>query len=271
MCRFVGYLGKNPVLIGDILEKPNNSLINQSKEAREGKRGLNADGFGIGWYNHAVDGLPGIYKSTQPAWNDFNLRHMTDKITSTCFLGHVRSSTVGDVNWYNCHPFSYGPFLFVHNGTIRAFDQIKRSLLNQLSDPFFNIVHGQTDSEHFFALLMMLIEALPKPHAWGAVAGAMREAIYQVNQLQDPKGGVSRINTVLTDGQRLLITRYVTHPEQEVALSLYTHLMREFAGMPSAVVVASEPLSDYAKEWTEVPVNTMLLIDAQFNFTQVAL
>ena len=47
MCRFVSYLGKNEMLISDFLESPSHSLIHQSYAAREGLRGVNADGFGF--------------------------------------------------------------------------------------------------------------------------------------------------------------------------------------------------------------------------------
>ncbi|MEE9451599.1 MAG: hypothetical protein V3V61_02455 [Gammaproteobacteria bacterium] len=34
---------------------------------------------------------------------------------------------------------------------------------------------------------------------------------------------------------------------------------------PGALLIASERLTDYAKEWQEVPVNHMLLVDQQLN------
>ena len=66
MCRFVAYLGKRPVLLDSILDAPENSLISQSRHAREGLYGLNADGFGIAWYQHSVDNLPAVFKSILP-------------------------------------------------------------------------------------------------------------------------------------------------------------------------------------------------------------
>ena len=118
MCRFAAYLGKKPITLARIIDKPSHSLINQSRKARIGTFGLNADGFGIAWYNQNIDPIPAIFKSIQPAWNDQNLRHITSKVESTCFIGHVRASTIGNVNTVNCHPFSFENFAFVHNGTI---------------------------------------------------------------------------------------------------------------------------------------------------------
>ena len=117
MCRFLAYLGYSPIGIGQLIEAPSNSLINQSHARRGSMGGINGDGFGLAWYNGTQDTEPGLFKSTQPAWNDANLRHLSRKISSSCFMAHVRASTVGDVSQDNCHPFSYGPYTFVHNGT----------------------------------------------------------------------------------------------------------------------------------------------------------
>ena len=267
MCRFVAYLGQEGIILSDILGKPSNSLIKQSKEARRAVRGLNADGVGIGWYDHSIDGLPGIYKSVQPAWNDHNLTHIASKIRSTCFVGHVRASTVGDVHLHNCHPFNYEEFLFVHNGTIKNFDHIKRNILNELEDPFFHLIHGQTDSEHFFALLMMSIARHEKPSLI-EMATCMHETIQKIQSLEEVGArhdspeqnsikSVSRLNTVLTDGHTLLVTRYISQ-DSEPALSLYYTKPTEHS-----ILIASEPLTDteYADQWIEIPMNGMLLID----------
>ena len=272
MCRFVAYLGKKEVLLADVLEKPANSLINQSREAREAKRGLNADGFGIGWYNLAVDPSPGIYKSIQPAWSDANLRHLAAKITSRCFIGHVRASTVGDVNLYNCHPFSYGPFLFVHNGTIRGFERIKRGLSNTLSDEFFSCINGQTDSEYFFNCWMMRVAQLPKPYDWQQIANAFQEVVRLIKQEQVKIGEppLFKLNTVLTDGHSLLVTRYIAD-ETEEPLSLYYAVegVNALFRHSEAVLIASEPLTDYAQEWQQIPLNSMLLVDPELNIKTI--
>jgi glutamine amidotransferase len=278
MCRFVAYLGKKPVILNEVLDKPENSLINQSRKTRGGNPGLNADGFGIGWYDHAIDNKPGVFKSIQPAWNDHNLRHIASKIRSKCFMGHVRASTVGDVNTFNCHPFAYEDFLFVHNGTIRDFEKIKRKTLGQLSDEKFELIKGETDSEHFFALVMDILYQEKKTFQLSDIAQAVREAISQITTLQKtlPGDPFSRINIAITDGKQMIVTRYVSSTDQE-ALSLHYALgdyidtdsaetvMHDTSQKPGAVIIASEPLTDYTNEWREVPANHMLLIDEQLN------
>ncbi len=266
MCRFVAYLGKQGKVLGDLIEKPDNSLISQSRQAREGKTGLNADGFGIGWYDHDINDAPGVYRSVQPAWNDHNLRHIASKIKSKCFIGHVRASTVGDVNIYNCHPFTHNEFAFIHNGTIQGFEQIRRRVINMLEDPFFEIIEGQTDSEHFFATLMMLVSHLSKPYTLDRLAKCMLKTIAMTNELQAglKEGLFCRLNTVLTNGKELLVTRYVSY-EEESALSLHYTLEE------NGIVIASEELPTYATQWVEIPVNSMVLVGADLKVTTMPL
>jgi len=153
MCRFIAYMG-NPALLHDILVKPTNSLINQSMHAQESEHPLNGDGFGLGWYEHSIDDTPGLFKSTQPAWNNLNLVSLTGKIKSSLFFAHIRAASQGGVANDNCHPYSFNNLLFMHNGTIHGFQIIKRHIRKNLDDDIDDWIKGQTDSEHFFALFI---------------------------------------------------------------------------------------------------------------------
>ncbi len=270
MCRFVAYLGKNPVVLGQVIAQPENSLINQSRQAREGALSLNADGFGISWYQHSIDHTPGSFKSVQPAWNDENLRHITKKIQSTCFLAHVRASTVGGVNTFNCHPFIQQRYAFVHNGTIDGFQQIRRQLLDSLSDDRFAAIDGQTDSEHFFALLMDLLIKQQQTFTLDTLCTIFQEALAQVQAWQKPLSTdpIIRLNTVLTDGKQLFVTRYISDESQE-PLSLYYTCSHALGNQqsPTAVLVASEPITDNEELWQEVPLNHLLWVNDQLEVT----
>ena len=69
MCRWLAYTG-SPIHMGSLVLKPENSLINQSRDARESISVLNGDGFGIGWYEALPE--PGQFRDILPAWNDSN-------------------------------------------------------------------------------------------------------------------------------------------------------------------------------------------------------
>lgn len=271
MCRFVSYIGEEKLLISDLIDNPSNSLINQSREARESKRALNADGFGLAWYNHKIDLDPGIFKSTQPAWNDSNLKHIANKIASTCFLGHIRASTVGDVTLNNCHPFYYKNYTFVHNGTISHFEKVRRSLINELDEDLFTEVKAQTDSEHLFFLIMHYLKHEPSSGLEKAVINAFKW-IKNFQKSQD-KDHFSRLNIVITDGRELIATRFVS--KRKSTLSLHytsTDLFNEKHTCDGdhtknkAIVVASEKLTDYKKDWHEIPVNHFIHVQPDLSF-----
>ncbi len=54
MCRWAAYLGA-PIFMEEVVVQPGHSLIHQSQEAEEAKTAINADGFGVAWYNHRAE------------------------------------------------------------------------------------------------------------------------------------------------------------------------------------------------------------------------
>src|SRR3954452_20134184 len=109
MCRWLAYSG-SPLLIADLLYKPQHSLIDQSLHSKLGAETTNGDGFGIGWYG--VGEAPGVFYSVEPAWNDRNLREITEHIESSLVFAHIRASTGTPVQQTNCHPFRHGRWLW---------------------------------------------------------------------------------------------------------------------------------------------------------------
>ena len=58
MCRHLAYIGP-PVSIADLVLDPPHSLVEQASAPRVQRHGrINADGFGIGWYDHAIREQP---------------------------------------------------------------------------------------------------------------------------------------------------------------------------------------------------------------------
>jgi glutamine amidotransferase len=151
MCRWLAYSGE-PVLIEDLLYKPDHSLIDQSLHSTMGAETTNGDGFGIGWYG--VGDEPGVFHSVEPAWNDRNLRELSRHIKSPLVFAHIRASTGSAVQQTNCHPFRYRNWLWMHNGAIRDFDRVKRDLALEVAPELFPLIQGSTDSELFFFLAL---------------------------------------------------------------------------------------------------------------------
>lgn len=200
MCRLIVYVGSADasVSLADLLVRPTHSIMKQSYGCRErfgdGLSGLpsqlNADGFGVAWYERPpadtatalADSrpatqmlqqweMPGVYTSTAPAWNDPNLGRLCCKLNSHLVFGHIRAASLGSgVTTSNCHPFSSSRFAFMHNGHIGAFVTLKRRILNGLSDRALSGIRGTTDSEHLFAMFLTEVEAEEERAVAAAVA-----------------------------------------------------------------------------------------------------
>lgn len=154
MCRFLVYRGQ-PGYLADWLIRPSNSLLRQSRHAREMPEPLNGDGFGIGWYDRGPDPTPCLFTSLTPAWSNRNLRRLATHVRSHAFFAHVRAATgTFGVTEDNCHPFRYGRFLWMHNGNVGAFRAIQRRLRESLRDELYTHIAGTTDSEHAFHLFL---------------------------------------------------------------------------------------------------------------------
>ena len=126
MCRWLAYSG-SPILMKEVLYGGTHSLVDQSLHSRLGAETTNGDGFGVGWYG-APD-TPGMFHSTEPAWNDQNLRELAGHISSPLFFTHIRAAIGSAVQQTNCHPFRHDRWLFMHNGYINEFATIKRDLV----------------------------------------------------------------------------------------------------------------------------------------------
>jgi len=259
MCRFGAYLG-SPISLDLLLLKPENSLIQQSFDAKEFRLRVNGDGFGVAWYTDRRP-EPVRARTVAPAWSNQNIRSAAPVTFSGCILAHVRAATPGlPVAEMNCHPFVHGPYAFCHNGQIGDFKLRKRSLLATLSDDAFVGIEGTTDSELLFA--MFLDERAKR--STNDPGRDMAEALATVcRRAGNHDGEPSYLNLCVTDGKRVAATRFSTDPKG-VTSTLYTHHGKRYACIDgecrmiepgeemTSAIIASEPLSD-DDGWERVP------------------
>jgi glutamine amidotransferase len=274
MCRLVAYLGR-PTLLQNVLVTPENSIVMQSMHARETVLRTNGDGFGVGWYAPQISSDPALFTSIAPAWNDRNLLHLTAKIESPCFFAHVRSASAGGVTNFNCHPFVFGDWMLMHNGEIHNFIAVKRHLRRLLDDDIYHWIKGETDSEHFFALFLQLAKGRDMSEL-SVVGDVMQETIIKIEELvlEDADKGTSYFNICLTDGHRIVATRYCSfHRKKPLSLHYLVgnsisaeDLWTEEEGEPTYIVISSERLNDIEGRWKEVPEQHMVLVDEHKNF-----
>src|SRR5215211_4958036 len=117
VCRWMAYSGE-PILVEDLLFKPEHSLIDQSLHARLGVETTNGDGFGIGWYGLGAE--PSVFKTVDPAWNERNLREIAAQIRTPLLFAHIRASTGTPVQRSNCHPLTDGSWSVMHELEMRV-------------------------------------------------------------------------------------------------------------------------------------------------------
>lgn len=252
MCRLVAYLGQKPLSLAQVISKTNNGLIYQSRRFSAKKNKIaNADGFGFGWYEDNLS-APKVFKSIKPLYQHLNFLNQAKCLAASCFVGHVRAATIGPVLECNCHPFAVQNSLFAHNGTIGGFDQI-RSNLQLLGRKY--VANGDTDSELFFNLMQANQLDLQNIDLFKAL-DSFRVVCRQIKDLQKRHSSslFSRINVVLTDGQMLFASRYVSNVTKR-CLSLYYRVNND------GIIVASEPLTKKEPGWFKLPVNHVILAD----------
>jgi predicted glutamine amidotransferase len=268
MCRWLAYSG-SPVPLDELLFKPANSLVVQSKHSRLGAETTNGDGFGVGWYGALP--TPGIFRSTEPAWNDSNLRELASHASAGRVFAHIRASTGSAVQQTNCHPFRHERWLWMHNGLIRDFPAIKRDLALAVSPDLFPLIQGSTDSEVFF-MLALTFGLEQDPLAGVAAAVGHIEGVGRSHGIDYPL----QMTVATTNGDSTWAFRYSSEGRSRTLFhstdvaTLRAHypgnVMLEQLSDDARLVV-SEPLGDLLGAWQEVPEATSVVVhDGEVDF-----
>jgi len=247
MCRFLAYLGPS-IFLDELVCTPRHSLVRQSLRADEAKAVTNGDGFGIGWYGERAS--PGIYREVMPAWSDENLLALCSNVRSSLFFAHVRAATGTGIARQNCHPFHYGPYLFMHNGQIGGYGQLRRAMESRLPDHLYARRLGATDSELLFLMIINRME-MGETIAQ-AVSQVLNEALAMMHVLRIDKP--LRFSAALADGKEVHAFRFSS---DQHAPTLYLHRHGE-----QGRVIASEPLEDGHEGWELIPQGTVVHLSA---------
>ena len=205
---------------------------------------------------------------------------MAPKIVSRCIFAHVRAASVGDTSEANCHPFTFGEFMCMHNGTVGGFSALKRTIRRSLPDDIYNWLRGQTDSEHFFAMFLDRFRKLPKSTAGEGISVAMRQTIKDLEEMRTAAGvtETSWLNVVITDGKTVVGVRWVSDPAED-PLSLYYSegsryvcengmcRMERAAPDEHSVLIVSEKLTDIRDDWKKIPKNSFVIVSPTMDVT----
>ena len=255
MCRWLAYSG-SPILLEELLYKPEHSLIDQSLHSRLGVETTNGDGFGVGWYGPDTE-TPAVFHSIEPAWNDRNLREVAGHVQSPLFLAHIRASTGTAVQQTNCHPFRHGRWLWVHNGLVRDFHRVKRELALAVEESLYPHMEGSTDSEMLFYLALTFgLEENPP--------AAVERMVGHVEEVGHRHGTEHPIQMTIgtTDGSSVWAFRYSSEgksrslyysTDMRSVREMYPERPRLQEVSDETRLIVSEPLLDLPGAWNEVP------------------
>lgn len=281
MCRWMSYLG-TPIVLEDVLAKPDHSLIDQSLLARDlflPGPGLaqqfrqhafptNGDGFGIGWSGR--NGVLGQFRQTTPAWDSQNLRHLAAQIESGCFLAHVRAAPGGLISEQNTHPFLQNGWMFCQNGEIGGYPLLRRDLVMAVDPELFPYMQGNVDTETAFFLALTFGLADDPVQALGRMVKFIEQT-----RLAHGIDAPFRGTFCASDGNRLIVARWVSADSKTMpAPSLFyssgpvtLHTGRGFSGVTDGVeklpedaqLIVSEPLELHwsKRTWHEIPNATI--------------
>lgn len=244
MCRLIAAYADRPVSFRPLLLDAPHALIRQSNRDRRGK--CHDSGWGLGQY---AEGVPVRVRSTQPAWQDPLYRESVDRIHSSLVLAHVRLATVGRVAERNCHPFTMGPWLFAHNGTLVGFTSEPEPLRAMIASEYLENFDGETDSEHIFRLLLSRLEGRTSPRE---VAGVVRSTVRELaNLYPGSDADPTRLNLVLTNGHLLVAVRWGHWLYRWESNPVHTD-------EPRMLALASEAVDE---GWEEVPECSVVLVN----------
>jgi predicted glutamine amidotransferase len=261
MCRWMAWLGQ-PVLVDELLFKSQHGIVDQSLHARMGAEPTNGDGFGLGWYGQG-DG-PGLYRSVSPAWSDQNLRELAAHLEAPLFLAHIRAAIGSPVQQTNCHPFRHGRWLFVHNGYVADFRDLRRELMLAMDPEHFAAVEGSTDTEVVFRLALTHGLEEDPPAALARTVGVIEETARR--QGREP---LVQATFGVSDGESLWAVRYATRGvarslfascDVEAVQRLYPDDARLGRLGDDDRLIVSEPFSDLPGLWEEIPQSSAVRV-----------
>ena len=223
--------------------------------------------------------------------------------TNTVF-GHIRAAS-GEtaISVFNCHPFTFGRWTFMHNGGVAHFNRIKKEMVKMISDEALDFMKGTTDTEHLAALFFTNLESVKEgvraweeTHSLDDIKKTIEATITQIFALQrqvvasgtpDP----SSLNIAITDGEQLFTMRFRNDPDPDqhppslyVSTTAGVAMNRKFPGHPDKdganngkgllklreehgdhVIVASEPTTFNLEDWRLIPKNKFIMVGRDMN------
>ncbi|MBX9361388.1 class II glutamine amidotransferase [Streptomyces sp. WAC04114] len=196
-----------------------------------------------------------------------NLREIADHVSSPLFFAHIRASTGTPVQQSNCHPFRHGRWMWMHNGGITDFHQVRRDLALAVDPDLFLDIEGSTDSEMMFYLALTFGLEQDPPGAVARMVGMVERTGHE-HGVEFPL----QMTVAVTDGRQVWAFRYSsqgasrslfysTRVEALRALHPDVPFLQEVSDETRLIV--SEPLGDLPGVWNEVPESSYGIVQPE--------
>ncbi|MBQ6813116.1 MAG: class II glutamine amidotransferase [Methanobrevibacter sp.] len=170
---------------------------------------------------------------------------LLNPIICKSMLAHIRLATIGNLEFYNCHPFvkkdnSGRRWTLIHNGTI--FDSPDLCKYGSMEE-------GETDSERILLYIVDMINGFEK---FKGESLDLRERFNIVSDLIRDLSYTNKLNLIISDRDQIFV-----HCNLRDSL----HYLKK----DHSIFVSTQPLSD--DEWRNVPINkTFSLKDGELLF-----
>lgn len=259
MCRLFGLLASPATSPEPWLVATDRSLLRQSHQS---EKTAQRDGWGIGWYAatrtpHLELGVGGAF---EPDERERFVAASGEAGTSPLVVGHLRAASNPMrlrrerlIGRENSQPFTYGSYLFAHNGSI-PLPRETRPLLGK----FEGHVQGVNDSEVLFWLFVRHIEDQLDPLT--AYARTVQDLVRVWEEHGSPDGGpYDGLNVLFSRGPNELWA--FCHWRGEHRTRFFDerpYYEMTYVADPKQVVVGSEPFDSHRSDWTRLENSSFL-------------
>ncbi|MBR5504548.1 MAG: class II glutamine amidotransferase [Methanobrevibacter sp.] len=148
-------------------------------------------------------------------------------------LAHIRLATIGDLEFYNCHPFvkkdNHGRrWTLIHNGTVFDCPDLCK---------YSTVEEGETDSER---ILLAIVDQINDYEEYKGESLGLKERFDIVSNFIKDISYPNKLNLIIHDGEQMYV-----HNNLRGSL----HCLKE----DNSVYISTQAL-DF-KDWKEVPIN----------------
>jgi predicted glutamine amidotransferase len=229
MCRLLAFTSAEQKSFYDVVGRSFDAFVDLSEEHKDG-------------WGYAIEGK--VTKDLKRASDSPELfTAAADKISNGALL-HLRQASKGisvDIN--NNHPFTYGIFTFMHNGTIRPADCAEQFI----SDKYKECIQGSTDSERYFYAMLSFIDEL------GLVEG-VRKTVNSIRAIAQ----YSSLN-IMVQTPDTLIAVCEFNADDKTEWKSEDHYELRFTKNGNEVVIASTGWGN--SDWDHLDNHQMLVIN----------